>query len=329
VTFSEIQGQDKALRILQKDLEKGNLYGAYLFVGPAGVGKKLAAINFAKALNCKESKIDGCNRCSSCIRINKMSHPNLRILSPKEESFKIEQIRQLKSNVGYKIFEGKKKVWIMDEAEKLTPEAANSLLKILEEPPPDHIIILITHAPHLLPSTIISRCRVVNFLPLKNKDICKLLQKRGDTPPHLIPLVSQLAQGSISEALKLIKEKDIFEERERILKLIQKGKKAPQEIFELSKRWHTKQSSHLETLLNMILFFLRDLLLLKLNISFPLINQDKIDKLRKLKEDYTFSQLYRGIEAIEQAKMYLNANVSPQLVLEEVWLKIFYPEKNY
>jgi len=274
MAFREILGQSLALKILQKDLTGKDLSGGYLFTGPSGVGKKMAAISFAKTLNCKEGGTDSCEKCSSCLRIEKMSHPNLRIISPEGDSLKINQIRQLKTEVGYRIYEGKKRVWVLDEAEKLTLEAANSLLKILEEPPDDLIIILITHIPRLLPSTIISRCRVVQFLPLSNHHLCRLLKKRDDVPTHLIPLISELAQGSMGEALKLAREEDIFREREEVFRLIQEGVSISQKIFELSERWSTRQSSRLETLLNMVLFFLRDLLLLKLNPSVPLINPD-------------------------------------------------------
>lgn len=324
--FSEIIGQDRAVRVLQNDISTGNLAGAYLFVGPPGVGKKMAAVSFAKTLNCRRGKRNSCNKCPSCRKIEKMSHPNLRMLSPQGESFRINQIRQLKSEIGYSLSEGKKRIWVMDEAEKLTLEAANSLLKILEEPPSSDIIILITHVSRLLPPTIISRCRVVHFLPLTSQHIQKLLKKLDDVPSHIISLVSELAQGSVSEALKLISEENIFEEREKIFELICEGEKALQEVFEISERWSHYQSSHLESMLNIFLFFLRDLLLLKSNISIPLLNQDKTEKLQDLKENYSFSQLYRGTEAVENTKFYLNANLSTQLVLEEMWLRFFYPE---
>jgi DNA polymerase-3 subunit delta' len=326
MAFREILGQHLALKILQKDLTGKNLSGGYLFTGPSGVGKKMAAISFAKILNCREERMDSCERCSSCLRIERMNHPNLRIISPEGDSLKISQIRQLKKEAGYGIYEGKKRVWVLDEAEKLTLEAANSLLKILEEPPDDLIIILITPIPRLLPSTIISRCRTIQFLPLKSQDLCRLLKRRNDVPSHLIPLISELAQGSMSEALKLAKEEEIFREREEIFRLIQEGISISRKIFNLSQRWSTWQNFRLETFLNMILFFLRDLLLLKLASSPPLINQDKKDELLNLRNNYSFTQLYRGIEAVEQVKIFLQANVSTQLALEWMWMRIIYPE---
>lgn len=327
MAFREILGQFPALSILQKDIATGNLSGAYLFIGPAGVGKKMAAVSFAKTLNCQEGSTDSCERCSCCLRIERMNHPNLRIVTPEKDSLRISQIRELKSQVTYRIYEGKKRVWILDGAEKLTLEAANSLLKILEEPPDDLIIILITAIPKLLPSTIISRCRVIQFLPLKTSHLQKLLSKEDNVSAPLVPLISELAQGSMSEALKLIKEKQLFQEREKIFQLLREGVALTQEVLDLSERWSEKESLWLDTLLNMVLFFLRDLLIIKLSSSFSLVNQDKKELLFSLKDRYSFSQLYRGVEAIEKAKTLLRANVSAQLILEWMWMRIFFPEQ--
>lgn len=322
MNFRDILGQDVSLKLLQKDIAKSSLPGAYLFTGPSGIGKRMTAISFAKALNCKEKGTDGCNRCSSCIRIESMNHPNLRIINPEGESIKISQIRQLKTETGYKIYEGGKRVWIIDDAEKLTSEAANSLLKILEEPPADLIIILITSIPQILPSTIVSRCRILHFSPLKKEYIGKILMEETNTPEKLIPLISHLAQGSVSEALKLIKEKTIFQEREKIIELIKEKKVESQKIFHLSERWSNQKNPILQTLLNIVIFFLRDILVLKLDSSFPLINQDKASELVKLKDNYSFSELYKGIEAVEKSKNLLQANISTQLTVEGMWIKI-------
>jgi len=325
MNFNSILGQNSALKIIQADMKGGNLSGAYLFSGPSGVGKLMAGVSFAKALNCKEDNLIGCERCSSCIKMEKSNHPNLRLISPEGKSIKIDQIRNLKIESGYTLYEGKKKVWIINEAEKLTQEAVNSLLKILEEPPNNVIIILITHVPTSFPSTILSRCRIVQFVALSHQCLSEILKKRNEVTPHLIPLISELAQGSMSEALKFTQEKDIFQEREIIFKLIQKRKSLSLEVFKLSERWSAKKNS-IETLLNMVLFFLRDILMLKVGTSFALFNQDKKDELFAIKDVYSFSDVYKGIEAVEESKIFLRANVSTQLVLEGMWIKIIYPE---
>lgn len=323
MAFNDILGQERAIDILRIDLTSGNLYGGYLFTGPVGVGKKLVALNFAKAINCQREKVDCCDRCSSCLRMEKMNHPNLRLIFPERGSLRIEQIRDLKAEVGCKIYEGKKKVWILDEADKLTPEASNSLLKILEEPPQDLVIILITHLPALLPATIVSRCKVVEFSPLKKTDLHELLLK-NNTPSELIPLVSELAQGSIGEALKLVKEEEIFHEREKIFNILTGGITSLEEVFNLCENWSSKENSYLQTLLNIILFFLRDILLLKLDPAHSLINEDKRQKMQNLKDSYSFAHLCESVEVLEKVRHFLISNVSPRLTFEWMWMKILF-----
>jgi len=328
MNFNDIRGQSLALEKIQTDIREENLSGAYLFSGPQGVGKKMAAISLAKALNCKQNSINGCERCSSCIKIEKMIHPNLRIVNPEGNYIKIEQIRRLKADSSLKIYEGRKKVWIIDEAEKLTQEAANSLLKILEEPPLHLVIILITHIPRLLPPTIISRCRIIHFSPLRDEDINEILKKQKNIKAEFIPIVSQLARGSMSEALKLIEEESILKEREKAFNLLQRGKALAKEAFTLSERWSTQKNSDIETLLNIVLFFLRDILLLKMGNDVSIINKDKEGKLLKMKEDFSLSHLCKAIETVEKSKFLLHANLSAQLILETMWMRIFYPEYN-
>ena len=169
MSFAQIKGQQRAVRILQKEIASLSLAGTYLFIGPAGVGKTFTALNFAKALNCKREGIDSCDKCSSCLKIDHLNHPDVQIIKPEKDSLKIEQIRNLKREAAYKLYEGKKRVWIIEEANKFTLEAANSALKIIEEPPPDTIFILISETKREILPTILSRCEIIRFSSLSSE----------------------------------------------------------------------------------------------------------------------------------------------------------------
>jgi len=289
----------------------------------------MAAVSFAKALNCKEDNLKGCKSCSSCLKIEKGNHPNFRMITPDGESIKINQIRTLKIELGYKIYEGKKRVWIIDEAEKLTQQAANSLLKVMEEPPGDLVLILITHLSRFLPATVLSRCKIIQFSALSAQHISEILREKAKLQEHLIPLVSGLAQGSVGEAFRLAQNEDIFQEREKIFKLVKEGKPLSAKVFELSEKWCKRESSEIEALLNMVLFFIRDILMLKIGEMPSVFNKDKVEELSSLKDKYSFSTLYKGIEAVEESKTFIQANVSTQLAIEGMWMRILYPEYSF
>jgi len=321
MSFKQVRGQEQAIRIIQKDLIRKNIFGTYLFTGPPGVGKKLVALNFAKAINCRKKSIDSCDHCSSCQKIDKLNHPDVQVTKAEDGSIKIEQTREIKREMGYKVYEGKKKIWILEDAEKLTIEAANSLLKFLEEPPSNVVIVLISSSPEKLPFTIVSRCKIVRFSLLSLQQIKEFLEEKTTHSPELISLVSRLAKGRIGEASYLINNEDILREREKILNKLFK-ETFDSEIFEIAKRWSKLEKDKLNRFLDMILFWFRDILILKLGIKEFIINKDKEKELKRIKNRYSFLKVYSCIETVEQTQRYLKANVSPLLSLEGMWLKL-------
>ena len=321
MSFEEIKGQPLTIKILQKEIATSSLSGAYLFVGPPGVGKTLTALTFTKALNCKLTHPDSCDRCSSCRKIDHLNHPDVRVITPEEGSIKIEQIRQLKREAGYKLFEGKKKVWIIEEADKLTLEAANSLLKILEEPPPDVVFILISETQEKLLPTILSRCEIIHFFPLSSKALHSIVA------PYLPPespkanLIEKLARGRVGEVLSLVKDENILKARDAVLNILSK-KINLEDIFHLVSRWKDYGTTELERILDVIIFWFRDLLILKQGISRRVLNYDRMEELKSEKEIYSYGSIKEAIEIVERTKGYLKCNVNQSLALEAMWLKL-------
>jgi len=153
--FSEIIGHEHNIKVLLRSIERGRLHHAHIFSGPEGVGKRLTAVSLAKALNCREMVADFCGHCVSCKKIDDGNHPDVKIVVPDGQFIKIDQIRDLQHDLQFRPFEGKKRVFIIDSADKMGLPAANSLLKTLEEPPRDSILILVTANLHsLLPALL-------------------------------------------------------------------------------------------------------------------------------------------------------------------------------
>ncbi len=184
MAFRDIIGQDKAINILVRTIQRGRIASSYLFAGEPGIGKKYTAVTLAKALNCLTSPGDACDECPSCKKIDSGIHPDFLLISPESGQIRVEEIRAIDEMLSLKAFEGRYKVVIVDEADTMNQYAANAFLKTLEEPPEESLIILVSSNPERLPDTIRSRCARINFTPLSStaceKVILNVLRQTPD-----------------------------------------------------------------------------------------------------------------------------------------------------
>ncbi|MDX9714922.1 MAG: DNA polymerase III subunit delta' [Dissulfurispiraceae bacterium] len=171
MSLSSIKGQDRALKIIFGMLGRERVPSAMLFAGDSGIGKRTAAINLAKALNCLSplhtaNGPDCCDECSSCISIDAMTHPDVKVISSEANDIRIEQVREVIEMLSMKALSARLRVIIIDNAEDMNIHSSNAFLKTLEEPPEGSMIILVSGAPDSLPDTVRSRCMTVRFYPL-------------------------------------------------------------------------------------------------------------------------------------------------------------------
>ena len=205
MAWSDIAGQDFAKRLLQTHLASGQVANAYLLIGSEGVGKRRLAIEFAKALNCEGSSSRPCDACPVCRQIMRATHPDLHLIVPggASDQIKIEQIRHLIGRVSLRPYSATIQVAIIDGAERLTEEAANSLLKILEEPPAHtRFLLTATQVCACLP-TIVSRCQLVRCEPLRAELVTQILLQGAHCEPRLAETIARLAGGSAARAIAL------------------------------------------------------------------------------------------------------------------------------
>lgn len=165
------------MRTLLGTLRRRRIPSAMLLSGDAGIGKKLAAISYAKALNCGEPESgDCCDRCQSCRKIDLGLHPDVTVISPENDEIRIEAVRKIADVLSLKALEGAWKVVVVDDADRMNTSAANAFLKTLEEPPDQSVILLVSSRPDTLPSTIMSRCMPVRFRPLPLAECAEVLR---------------------------------------------------------------------------------------------------------------------------------------------------------
>ena len=221
MTLASVVGQPRAIDALQAALRSGAVHHAYLFAGPEGVGKELAAVGLAQALTCPEKPNEGCGTCSGCTRIAKGSHPDVTWLMPDAErvarglagrsdfsgtpsrEIRVEQIRGLLERIALRGLESKRKVALVVDAHLMNPQAQNAFLKTLEEPPADTTLVLLASAPDKLLPTIRSRCSKVYFGPLPMELVAERLQKERKLDAQTAELAAVMAGGSLGRALAL------------------------------------------------------------------------------------------------------------------------------
>ena len=221
MSFKDIIGQEAPLAIIKSSLKNDRLSHAYLFVGEEGVGKETVAQRLAKILNCQRQSLEACGECSSCKKIERFLHPDVKYLKPEgpSQTIKIDHILKLQHEIYLKAFEGRKKVFIISSAERMTQEAANAFLKTLEEPPGEAVLILITSHPEKLLPTITSRCQLVRFNLISKEKIEKFLREKLGSSKKEAENLSLNCEGRLGEAVK-IKKEGILEDKGKILDLI-------------------------------------------------------------------------------------------------------------
>lgn len=223
MNFNHIIGNEPIKQLLTKTIENNTYTHSYLFIGPEGIGKRLFAKEFAKAILCLEKKEQPCDKCKACIEFETSNNPDYNEITTEENSIKIEQIRLMQSKVAEKPIISNKKVYIIDDSEKMTKEAQNCLLKTLEEPPEYITIILITSNESQILNTVKSRCTKINFNPIENNTLKKYLEQTYNFQ-NITENMLKAYSGSIKKALEMNEKKEIYAEIDKYFYNIEKLK---------------------------------------------------------------------------------------------------------
>ena len=321
--FTEIKGQTQAIHIIQRAIETGHIAHAYLFTGPEGVGKKKAALAMAQYLNCTgkaDGSIESCGHCPSCIQAQTGSQPDIMLLEPDGTSIKIEQIRTLLSKVSLRNYDSTYKVIIINDAHLMTEQAANCLLKTLEEPTANTVFLLITAQVQNLPITILSRCQQIQFQALSPALIQDLLLELYPAQQSRIGLVSALAKGSMQTAADLLSNEELVQARQDFYQLLAKlNTIRPAQIISWCEQWD-KNKKMVKTLLELGQIWYHDVLLTTMGGDTALlISQDYLAELRT--QQIAPEALLHILQYFRTAAEQLEYNASPRLVLEVTLLK--------
>ena len=358
--FRDLIDQQHARLLLQSALRSGRIAHAYLFVGPSGVGRLAAARAFAQALQCSLGGEDACGVCGPCLKVAGGTHPDLRIITPgridaggEHRAVVIEQVRDLKHDAQYAPYEGKWKILILEDAEQMRAEAANSLLKVLEEPPPGIVIIMLAESTEALLPTLVSRCQPVRFSLVPAAVIAQALRDRCGVPEAAARFLAAVSGGRVGAALAAAGAGgggDVFARRQEVLStfraldrrdmfagldaaesLARTGwsppsppatgpVRSPRTVDNIKSPARIKD---IEQWLDIALWWYRDLAIWQTTRDpAMLINLDSRDEIAAWADRTPSDHIPRVVQAIEEAKAALRRNVNPRLVMEGLFVAV-------
>lgn len=337
--FSDIRGQDVAVRALQSSIRKqagsAGIAHAYLFAGPKSVGKTSTALAFAAALNCDNPtpKGDSCGNCLSCIRIGAGTDLDVQLIHPEKNQTVVGQMEKMISNLVYAPVHGKRRVCIIEQADTLNTHAENSILKVLEEPPPYAVMILLSRNPTALLPTIRSRCRLLRFSTAPAAQVEEFLRERFDLPGEQIRIIAASSEGAIGRAASMASDSRILEDRRAALDALVWWSDSPpiatlktaeilRNIAEPSKNEKEEGQTavrRLQEILDYIQSWFADMLEIKvLGDGAAVSNVDFADALRLQAARYSTSRIRAAVDSIMTTRRYLEGNITAQLALENM-----------
>ena len=316
-------GHAKPIALLQRAINNEKVVNSYLFWGNEGTGKKYVALQFAKALNCLETKSDAgdaCDQCTSCKKIDHGRHPDVLLIEPEGQNIRVEQIRQLQRELAYRPYEGKHRICILTAADRMAPHIPNTLLKTLEEPPLHTVIILLANNSRFILPTILSRCQPIRFHPLPIPLVSKWLMEGSGLDEAEAHLLASLSEGSPGKALEIREEIQEIPREELLKEWV--GLKALS--FERIGSWVGSLPSQREDLLLILEVaktLLRDLVMMKtLKTGTNLIHSDLVQVIEAMATNWSLSSLLKRIETLHKTMIEIRANANTSLALEAMML---------
>jgi len=321
--FNDIIGHEQIIENLQNAIKHNSIAHSYLLEGPKSIGKEKLAKVLAKTLLCRANDISPCNVCASCVKFDSSNHPDFHIEEPQGGTFKKEQIEEIQRSMRLFPYEGRKKIYILKDIDKMTAMAQNSFLKTLEEPP-DYVVIImtVTNSYSLLP-TIISRCQILKLTPIANNKIENALVNIYGSTAEEARLITSFSNGIIGKAINLSNSEEFKKLREDIISIISSTIDSDSfKIFSLSE-FFTDKKDNIDDVLDMMLIWFRDILIYEEtgNVNL-LINMDKIDMIKTHCNKLSSHRVHDIIKLVQNTKDNIKAKVNYQLSIEVMLLKM-------
>ena len=317
--FGDIIGHEEIIGRLRESLKNKNISHAYIFEGEEGSGKKMLSSAFAKALQCEAGYGDSCNMCRSCRQFDSGSHPDIHYVThEKEGSIGVDEIReQIVKDVSIKPYSSKYKIYIIDEAQKLTEQAQNALLKTIEEPPSYAVIMLLTDNARVLLDTVRSRCVSLMLREVDSERISRYLMEEYAQPDYRARVCSAYSQGKVGKAIEMATSERFSEMNDFVLELMKKVDELDVYEIVMSIRDMSIFKNDIYKLIDLMELWYHDVLILKAtNDLNQIVYTDEFRHLSRRAIKSSYEGIQNIMTALDKARQRLRANVNFDTVME-------------
>ncbi len=323
--FKDIIGHEQVIEHFQNAIEQDKVSHAYILNGEALSGKMMLAEAFATALQCEKKGTEGCMECHFCKQALSHNQPDIIYLThEKQNTISVDDVRrQINQDITVKPYASPYKIYIVDEAEKMNPQAQNALLKTIEEPPAYAVILLLTTNADLFLPTIRSRCILLNLKPVSNEKVRNHLMKHMQVPDYQAEVCTAFAQGNVGKAMQLAGSEHFNDLKNSAVQLMKRI--GDIEVYEMGEA--VKQISEYKMSMNdyfdIMMVWYRDVLMYKATMDINgLIFKEEVYDIKKQASKSSYHAIQEILEALNKAKVRLNANVNFDIVIELLLLKM-------
>ena len=320
--FSSLIGNERIKRLLKRAVAENRIGQSLIFAGQRGVGKHQFALALARAINCERPvEGDACGICATCKKFAAREFTDVKTISPDGQFIKVVQMREMSVEANFRPDEGRRRVYIIDEAERLNEAAANSILKLLEEPPETSLLILITSKPYALLETIRSRCQMMNFAPLAADELENHLKANYKRPLDETKLLARLARGSLGRALEI--DLGVYKEkRNTMMELIEAlaVTRDTIKLMNLAEYLGRKlDKAEFENHIDLLMILIEDIFHLKLGKDVEsLTNGDIVKRLEQIAEVTSVEKITSWVEKIDEVLQNLVRNINRHIAMEAI-----------
>lgn len=323
--FQDIIGHEEIIEHLKNAIKTGKISHSYLFSGEPGCGKKLLASTFAATLQCEEGGTEPCQKCDSCKRAMKRNHPDIIMVNhEKPGTISIDEIRkQVVHDVSIRPYYSHYKIYIIADAEMMTVQAQNALLKTIEEPPEYAVIMLLTSNADILLPTILSRCVRLDMKVVDDRLVKNYLMEHLHIPDYQAEIDASFAHGSIGKAKEAATSQEFSDMTRNALKILKHADSM--EVYELtaSIKELSGEKQSIEDYLDIFQFWFRDVLMFKATKEIDnLVFKQEINFIREQARERSYENIEKILGAIDKTRVRLRANVNFELALELLFLTI-------